>query len=293
MASIWMLETIVFEFSRLGAVVFCFTLAVAYVASLYVRASRKYPRDHSETIKERFIRVFTVCIIAVPFFWSFSTRSHSVKAKNVFTWLGMRCNGGIMAATLPLLLTMILFLGPLSLHYLDGIFKLYKDWNYWLLSFRNVAWIRNHIVGPLTEEFVFRACMLPVLVPTFGENWSLILCPLFFGVAHLHHMIEKIQEGVNFKTAFLQTGFQFGYTTIFGVYSAFLFLRTGHLLAPLLAHAFCNHMGFPHFEEIFAHQVPTRYFVIAAFLVGLILWSLLLFPITNPHLYSNDLFYSR
>jgi len=24
--------------------------------------------------------------------------------------------------------------------------------------------------------------MLPVLVPSLGENWSLILCPLFFGV---------------------------------------------------------------------------------------------------------------
>jgi len=35
--------------------------------------------------------------------------------------------------------------------------------------------------GPFTEEFVFRACMLPVLVPSLGENWSLLLCPLFFG----------------------------------------------------------------------------------------------------------------
>jgi len=35
--------------------------------------------------------------------------------------------------------------------------------------------------GPFTEEFVFRACMLPVLVPSLGENWSLFLCPLFFG----------------------------------------------------------------------------------------------------------------
>jgi len=35
--------------------------------------------------------------------------------------------------------------------------------------------------GPFTEEFVFRACMLPVLVPSLGENLSLLLCPLFFG----------------------------------------------------------------------------------------------------------------
>jgi len=38
-----------------------------------------------------------------------------------------------------------------------------------------------NLQGPFTEEFVFRACMLPVLVPSLGENWSLLLCPLFFG----------------------------------------------------------------------------------------------------------------
>lgn len=94
------------------------------------------------------------------------------------------------------------------------------------------------------------------------------------------------------KVHYFLSAFQFGYTTIFGVYSAFLFLRTGHLVAPLLAHAFCNHMGFPNFEEVFAHQAPTRYFVAGAFVLGLLLWCLLLFPLTSPDLYSNDLFYS-
>lgn len=34
----------------------------------------------------------------------------------------------------------------------------------------------------MSEEFIFRACMLPLLVPQFGEGWSVFICPLFFGV---------------------------------------------------------------------------------------------------------------
>lgn len=36
--------------------------------------------------------------------------------------------------------------------------------------------------APLSEEFVFRACMLPLLVPSLGEGWAIFICPLLFGV---------------------------------------------------------------------------------------------------------------
>jgi len=190
------------------------------------------------------VRVLCVCVLCVPIFWFSSSTSHTTKAQDVFTWLGLRFHGLLYASILPLLLTMILFIGPLTLHYLDGIFLLYADWNYWRSNLQNLIWIRNHIVGPLSEEFVFRACMLPILVPSLGENWSLILSPLFFGFAHVHHLMEKQRQGIDFKQAILGTVFQMSYTTVFGLYSAFLFLRTGHLIAPFLVHMFCNHMGF-------------------------------------------------
>ena len=44
--------------------------------------------------------------------------------------------------------------------------------------------------------------------------------------------------------------FQFAYTTIFGMYSAFLFIKTGHFAAPFIVHAYCNFMGFPDFMEV-------------------------------------------
>ena len=46
---------------------------------------------------------------------------------------------------------------------------------------------------------------------------------------------------------------QFAYTTIFGMYSAFLFVKTGHFAAPFIVHAYCNFMGFPDFMEV-CHQ---------------------------------------
>ena len=34
------------------------------------------------------------------------------------------------------------------------------------------------------------------------------------------------------------------------MYSSLVFLRTGHLAAPCLVHAYCNFMGFPDFMEV-------------------------------------------
>lgn len=45
----------------------------------------------------------------------------------------------------------------------------------------------------------------------------------------------------------LRSLLQFTYTTLFGGYATFLFLRTGSLLSVILVHAFCNWIGFPRF----------------------------------------------
>lgn len=45
-----------------------------------------------------------------------------------------------------------------------------------------MRWLRNQVVAPLTEELVFRACMLPMLVPCAGPSTAIFTCPLFFGV---------------------------------------------------------------------------------------------------------------
>ena len=82
------------------------------------------------------------------------------------------------------------------------------------------------------------------------------------------------------------------YTTLFGMYAAFLFVRTGHLLAPCMAHAFCNLMGFPDFGEIVRRQGGQRLLLALTFIIGLVIWCKLLWPLTNPYLYGNGAYTS-
>lgn len=45
----------------------------------------------------------------------------------------------------------------------------------------------------------------------------------------------------------LRSALQFTYTTLFGGYATFVYLRTGSLLSVILVHTFCNWMGLPRF----------------------------------------------
>jgi prenyl protein peptidase len=134
-----------------------------------------------------------------------------------------------------------------------------------------------------------------------------------FTLGHFHHMVERWRQGmplaqslllscnktnlyifcksmkVSLSNAFpLFSGFQFAYTTLFGMYAAFLFIRTGNVAAPCVAHAFCNVMGFPDFGEIGRLNGWKRIVLASAFVVGLLGWYFLLWPLTEPTLYDNN-----
>lgn len=119
---------------------------------------------------------------------------------SLFDALGFRLKGIVPAFILPLILTAILFLGPLSQQWNNGVFKEFVNP---LPHFSNVLWLRNHIVAPLSEEFTFRACMLPLLLQTFKPSTAVLITPLFFGVAHFHHMAERLRAGMEKKTVII------------------------------------------------------------------------------------------
>jgi prenyl protein peptidase len=149
--------------------------------------------------------------------------------------------------------------------------------------------IRNLVVGPVTEELVFRACMCPVLLAGgFSPTTTIIIVPFFFGIAHLHHIMQHIQTGYSIGAAIFTVVFQIGYTTIFGMYSAFIFVRTGHILPAILAHSFCNYMGFPHFGEVPGH--PSRNILAAVYVLGLVSFFYFLPSFHDPHYYSSVLY---
>lgn len=181
------------------------------------------------------------------------------------------------AAILPLALTMTLFAGPLYVEWLDDCLPLPKllsrarrttsdkdsslprpsPWQKvksWVSNYSNLLGLRNFVIGPATEEIIWRSSILSVYhYAGTGRKWLIFGTPLWFGIAHLHHAWETYrtrkanpsQSASALRFAVLQTSFQFTYTTLFGWYANFLFLRTGSILPPLLSHVFCNIMGFP------------------------------------------------
>ncbi|XP_037116772.1 CAAX prenyl protease 2 [Syngnathus acus] len=271
------------------SVLSCLLLACSYVGSLYVWRS-ELPRDHPTVIKRRFTSVLIVSGASPLFVWAWREFTGIRMGPSLLAIMGIRFEGFVPAVIVPLLLTMVLFLGPLTQlamdcpwSLVDGI-RVALDPYFWVVCFSDMRWLRNQVVAPLTEELVFRACMLPMLVPCFGPALAILTCPLFFGVAHFHHVIEllRFRQGT-LSGIFLSAVFQFSYTAVFGAYTAFVLMRTGHLVGPVLCHSFCNYMGFPAISAALEH--PHRHTVLSSYLLGVLLFFLFLFPFTDPSYY--------
>lgn len=263
-------------------------LAAFYVGSLYVWSNR-HDRDHPDTIKRRFISAAFVTIFSPTFVLFFGSPNLLAKF-SLSHILGLRLEGLFAASVYPVLLTVILFLGPTVVLFTDARFTSFFSLDVWKQNFQDWIWWRNQIVAPFSEEFTFRACMIPILLGYYTPNQAVLISPLFFGVAHLHHMIERIRQGQSVMTSFLVSLFQFTYTTVFGMYSALLFVKTGHFAAPFLVHSYCNFMGFPDVTEVFNFEPKKRLLVSLTFVAGVVLFYFLLHPVLNTDIYSNTIY---
>jgi len=202
--------------------------------------------------------------------------------------IGLHTYAFVPAVVLLLTLTVILFAGPLLQLVLDDSGPGDDD------KQPLIQTIRNLVVGPLTEELVFRACMCPVLVAGgFSPETTIIFVPFFFGIAHLHHIMQHLHKtGASLNNAIVAVIFQLVYTTLFGMYSAFLFVRTGHIIPAFLAHSFCNYMGFPHFEEVPSHK--HKLVLAVTYVAGLVTFCFALPRLTDPEYYDSILYnYSK
>ncbi|SDA04710.1 BZ3501_MvSof-1269-A2-R1_Chr3-1g05190 [Microbotryum saponariae] len=208
--------------------------------------------------------------------------------------------------TYPLGLTASLFLGSLYVAFLDGSLLPGQRgfrWREVRDQFTSLQGIRNYIVGPWTEELVFRSAIISIsALGGWSKKQLVFLTPLYFGIgqstavpresterlitrlmglrsgiAHVHHAYEVYIGHGRTKQALvngvLGSAFQFAYTTLFGWYATFLFVRTGaffspfsfdefhpvfgqapsqprhactgSILPPILVHTFCNWWGLP------------------------------------------------
>ena len=154
-------------------------------------------------------------------------------------------------------LVAVLFVGPLYESIIvDG------EWRGWSFSalkeglFDNWTGYRNLLIAPISEELVFRSLTISVyMLAKVSPTRIVFTTPLIFGLAHIHHLVEFLQsrtpEGRRspplsiWINGIIRSLFQFTYTSLFGFFATFAYLRTGNLLAVIVAHSFCNHMGLP------------------------------------------------
>lgn len=242
------------QISTTTAVAALVLYTLIYVVPFYLspttRPSEGISRDAPAVIKGR-IRCVTVSttLCAVLTFVALSSVDGGSPLKSLHR-MGLFPVGFDEVAKV-LALTAILFMGPL---FEAGIAE--GGWRDWIrlrgLNQTISGWIgyRNFIAGPITEELLFRSCSVPLLLLAHTSNTTTIfLTPIIFGMAHLHHFYEfRIHnESVPLIAAILRSLLQFTYTTLFGGFATFVFLRTGSVLACTVTHTFCNWMGFPRF----------------------------------------------
>ncbi|KAJ1798160.1 CAAX prenyl protease [Coemansia sp. RSA 2399] len=182
-----------------------------------------------------------------------------------------------------LVLTVVLYTGPLVLDYLDGSFT-------WAAVSRFVSELRtlrtkqrDCIVGPLTEELVFRASIVPLwLASGVSPVMCIFVSPVLFGLAHLHQGYRLLSDGASLAQAAASTAVQLTYTTLFGWFAVAVFIRSHSVVAPVAAHVICNIQGLPDLGRINEYQGLGRYAIWAAFVLGLFGFVLLFEPMTRP-----------
>lgn len=104
--------------------------------------------------------------------------------------------------------------------------------------------LRNYLFAPFYEEFIFRSCF------HYINSESMILSQILFGLSHIHHHV--LSSNATIRQRLQGCILQFTYTTLFGIYTFYLFKQpsTTHeknLWEIVAVHSLCNYLGFPSF----------------------------------------------
>ncbi|KAI1803229.1 hypothetical protein F4811DRAFT_554076 [Daldinia bambusicola] len=229
-------------------VIYTLIYVVPFYLSPTTRPSRTLSRDAPSVIRARITSVSLTCVACSTITYVILTSLDRATAAEALHALGYWPLGLVEAAKC-LLLTAILFTGPLYERLVVD-----EGWRDWLslqpLSdlFGELTTWRNIVAGPFTEEMLFRSASVPLMLAAQASvTTTVFLSPLVFGLAHLHHFYEFRITHPHVPVSFglLRSLMQLGYTTLFGAYATFLFLRSGSLIAVFVVHAFCNCMGLP------------------------------------------------
>ncbi|KAF2016440.1 CaaX prenyl proteinase Rce1 [Aaosphaeria arxii CBS 175.79] len=240
--------------STTTAVTLSVAFTIIYVVPFYLssatRPSVTLSRDAPSSIRARVRAVTLSSIISLALTTYVLHQSGDVSPAGILHLLGL-WPISVLDIVKTNLLVAILFAGPL---FEQGIVD--GGWRDWI-RFRGLhetlsSWIgyRNFVVGPTSEELIWRGMIIPLhILAQISGTKIIFLTPLYFGIAHVHHLYEfrLTHPETPLALAVFRSLFQFTYTSLFGFFAAFAFIRTGNVFSLILTHAFCNWMGLPRF----------------------------------------------
>lgn len=196
-------------------------------------------RDKLHVVWHRFTSITVVCacfVYLTPMSWSALGLPSSIFQNLASTAIG-------------LILPAVLYTGPI----VYAIFAPEDE----LITWPSYDWLsfRNNVFAPIMEEIAFRMCMIPIMLHAgFSQTEAIFITPLFFGAAHVHHVLndtgkvislQVAGKKINIRAIYIAALVQATYTSVFGFFASYLFIRTGTIIAPIMAHAFCNYLGLP------------------------------------------------
>lgn len=259
-------------------------ISFLYVAVLHIKIPEgRMNRNDPVVIRRRLtaITIFTVfTIIALPLVLSWLTGK---SGSEIFGEMGVIPSSAKDIFN-TLLLMMALFIGPILNDVVetgDALYtlKLFVD------HFTTLRGIRDVVIAPLTEEVLYTAAIITTLSQspyTSSDKILIMLPPLFFSLAHVHHGIELyINRAAPVPTIVLSTAFQVLYTLLFGIFTDFVFLRQRNVWGCIVAHSFCNHMGVPSISVDTPRWKSWRYIYYCLLALGAYLFKELLYPLTQ------------
>uniref|UniRef100_A0A7S1N1P2 intramembrane prenyl-peptidase Rce1 n=1 Tax=Eutreptiella gymnastica TaxID=73025 RepID=A0A7S1N1P2_9EUGL len=300
----------------------------SFVITMWLfRGATQASRDEPKTIRRRFastILVSAVSMWAVVFVQPNDTVSrlqHATEVATPLRRLGLVFAPYMLDVAYTMCLNSCLFLGPLVLLCCEGWARRQRDvgragaatrdadnvdnqaacvsQSGSLLTTKGQAaendgrqllkLLRTYVVGPVTEEVVYRSAACYFLYFSgMSHTGTFLTSSGLFSLAHAHHLFELMyQEGIPLQQALFPVMFQMTFTFIFGMYGCYIYMGTGSLLCAVLLHTYCNWLGPPDFSFL---GEPHAALVGTAYIVGLAAFWCIFFRF-DLGLWSGSIFY--
>lgn len=261
--------------SPLNSLIIAALISFLYPTSLYLWPNAlTSDRQHPKTIRRNFVSVLVASLISAQVLilyqeWPDPHYSPGNSFLGYINWKNYDSHWHFLRSclVLPMLHVFVLFAVPMYID-LQSFYRTFvynMPWysasfvmnaiGHMLKQLFELPVIRNLLVAPLTEEFVFRGIILCILTPSFSNVGAVFISSILFGLMHTHHFVRNafLAGKVN-KRDLLACFVQCTYTALFGAYASIVYLSSGHLITPIVLHSFCNLNGLPNFEQIVANK---------------------------------------